>query len=75
MADFSNPRGIVAAIREAQKRLRPDWVEPEQRAREALAEAAEAAREALEPPYSWRAEKKILSLSARLFPAEEGVEP
>lgn len=67
---FSNPYGIVAAIREAQKRLRPDWVEPEERAREALAEAAAAVREALEPPHGWRAEKKILSLSNKLFPKE-----
>lgn len=67
---FSNPAGIVAALREAQKRLRPDWKEPEQRAREALAEAAEAVRAALPAPDGWRAERKILNLTDRLFPVE-----
>lgn len=70
---FSNPAGLAEAIRRASQRLRPDWVEPADRARQALLEAAEAAREALPMPDGLRVEKKIRNLADRWFPgtAEE----
>lgn len=44
--EFSNPAGVVEAIRNAAQVLRPDYVPPEQRAREHLAAAAEMFQEA-----------------------------
>jgi len=72
--EFSNPAGVIEAIRRAQRHLDPSFKTPEQRAREHLLEAAEAVRAALPMPEGWRAEKKIRNLADRLFPLNEEIE-
>ena len=66
---FSNPEGVREAIRNAAQVLRPDYKPPEQRACEALAEAAEAVREL---PDGWRMARKIQRFSERMFNQNEG---
>lgn len=67
---FSNPRGVVEAVRRAADVLRPDYKSPEQRAREHLEAAAEAVREL---PDGWRMAQKIERFTERMFKNEGGV--
>lgn len=64
--DFSNRAAVVEAIRNAAQRLRPDWKEPEDRAREHLAAAAELYQET----GDLEAFKRTKRLLARLTPED-----